>query len=167
MPIRDEEYTILAFAMESVVSELLSAHPKLGPPKVYLIDSEPDLGAGREDLVHWWHQAVAKFLHLQNHARIDLLKAEEEKGRFDRRKFSELGLEIATMDHHNLPRAEQWQFSLSRAVFDRASRQALAHVWTEPECSAQYGAGFILVMSWDEPDGTLHVLERVVTGKLE
>ncbi len=52
MPIREEEYAILAFAMESIVSEMLTRHPMLGPPRVYLVDSEADLGAGKEDLVH-------------------------------------------------------------------------------------------------------------------
>ncbi len=51
MAIRDEEYAILAFAMETIVSELLSSHPELKPPRVYLIEGAPELRGGVEDLV--------------------------------------------------------------------------------------------------------------------
>ncbi|MFP6858803.1 MAG: hypothetical protein VCA73_16115 [Roseibacillus sp.] len=166
MAIREEEYAILAFAMESIVSELLIRHPSLSPPRVYLIDGVPKLGAGREDLVFWWHQSVEKFTHLKNETRIDLLKVSEEKEGFERRKFRELGLEIGGLDHNNLPKTEKWEFSLSRVGLDRASRQALVHVWAKAECNAQCAAGFILVVGWGE-EGTLHVLERVMTGTVE
>lgn len=117
MAIREEEYAILAFAMESIVSELLIRHPSLSPPRVYLIDGVPKLGAGREDLVFWWHQSVEKFTHLKNDTRIDLLKVSEEKEGFERRKFRELGLEIGGLDHNNLPKTEKWEFSLSRGAW--------------------------------------------------
>lgn len=164
MQIREEEYAILAFAMETIVSELLGRHPELTPPRIYLIDGVPTLGAGVEDLVYWWHQAVEKFSHLDNQARIDLLQAGEEEHVFERRRFRELGLEIAGLNHSHLPRVDKWQFTLSRAGIDSAARQAVAHVWVEPECNRQFAAGFILVVGWNG-DGSLHLLERVSTGK--
>jgi len=109
---------------------------------------------------------VDKFAHLGDRARIDLLKAGEEAERFDRGKFRELGLEIGTMDHNSLPKVEKWEFSLSRVGLDHSTRQAVVHVWAQPECNEQYGGGFILVVGWDERDGSLHVLEQVVTGKV-
>lgn len=166
MAIRDEEYAILAFAMETIVSELLSSHPELNPPRVYLIEGAPELRGGVEDLVYWWHQSVVKFSHLKNEARIDLLKVGEEKEGFERRKFRELGLALAGLDHLDHPRAEKWEFSLSRAGLDRVGRQSVVHVWAEPGCNAQDGTGFILVVGWNE-EGTLSVLERVRTGRGE
>jgi hypothetical protein len=101
--------------METIVSELLSSHPELNPPRVYLIEGAPELRTGVEDLVYWWHLSVAKFSHLKNEARIDLLKVGEEKEGFERRKFRELGMAIAGLDHLDHPRAGKWEFSLSRA----------------------------------------------------
>jgi hypothetical protein len=131
--------------METIVSELLSSHPELNPPRVYLIEGAPELRTGVEDLVYWWHLSVAKFSHLKNEARIDLLKVGEEKEGFERRKFREVGV---------------------FAFAGRAGRQSVVHVWAEPGCNAQYGTGFILVVGWNE-EGTLSVLERVRTGRGE
>ena len=114
--------------METIVSELLSSHPELNPPRVYLIEGAPELRTGVEDLVYWWHLSVAKFSHLKNEARIDLLKVGEEKEGFERRKFRELGMAIAGLDHLDHPRAGKWEFSLSRAGLDRAGRERHGHV---------------------------------------
>ena len=166
MAIREEEYAVLAFAMESTVSDLLARHDYLSPPRVYLLRGEPDLGEGRNDLIYWWHEAVEKFSHLGNEARIDLLKRSEEREvGFERRKFRELGLEIGGLSHNSIPKVAKWSFTLSRAGLDRENRQAVAHVWAEPECDSRLGAGFVVVAGWSDAVGTLELLERVPTGR--
>lgn len=164
MAIRTEEYCVLGFAIEAIVSELLSRHERLVPPRVYLLEGRPVLGAAVEDLVYWWHQSVSKFSHLDNDARIDLLKVTGESDGFERKRFRDLGLEIASMDHQRIPKNDKWEFVLSRAGVNHTLRQGVAHVSARPACSPEYAAAFIMVVGWDEKDGTMHLLEKVATS---
>ncbi|MCW1922191.1 hypothetical protein OKA05_06480 [Luteolibacter arcticus] len=160
IPVRDEEYPILAFAMHWMIEKGIASFSCLHRPQRCWLEERPAIGEGKGDLILWWHRSRVAFPDFDEMARIDLIQRSKENALFTRgemARFKEVPTTIGFPAAEGAVAVESdWWFHASRVGIAPSSRQAVLHLVAVPCANHWLNFGYLLLIGWHE-DGILRV----------
>ena len=160
LPIRDDEYSILVFAMHWMIEKGANSFNQFKRPLRCWLDERPAIGEGERDLILFWYQSRLAFPDFDESARIDLLYRSKEDRFFtsaDMAGFAELPTMVGSPATVGVvPDESDWWFHASRVGISPKSRQAILHLVAFPYGNHWLNFGHLLLIGWDE-DRSLRV----------